>query len=137
MVGLWVNVYRMINLNGAQEIEIRKINLAKQTEGSEKGLILEVDLEYPDELHEIIDDYPLAAEKNRCDKRHAFKLLWRNKTQIQYINGSCQKAGSIIKWQRKVCTYLKKTRVISWFGVRLKRFIEHYDAISRRGWNST
>ena len=65
----------MINLNGAQEIEIRKINLAKQTEGSEKGLILEVDLEYPDVLHEIIDDYPLAAEKNRCDKGHAFKLL--------------------------------------------------------------
>ena len=53
----------MINLNGAQEIEIRKINLQKQTEGSEKGLILEVDLEYPDELHEIDDDYPLAAEK--------------------------------------------------------------------------
>ena len=53
----------MINLNGAQEIEIRKINLAKQTEGSEKGLILEVDLEYPDELHEIDDDYPLAACK--------------------------------------------------------------------------
>ena len=53
----------MINLNDAQEIEIRKINLQKQTEGSEKGLILEVDLEYPDELHEIDDDYPLAAEK--------------------------------------------------------------------------
>ena len=53
----------MINLNGAQEIEIRKINFQKQTECSEKGLILEVDLEYPDELHEIDDDYPLAAEK--------------------------------------------------------------------------
>ena len=33
---------------------------------SEKGLIgyfLEVDLEYPDELHELHNDYPLAPEK--------------------------------------------------------------------------
>ena len=74
----------MINLNGAQEIEIRKINLAKQTEGSEKGLILEVDLEYPDVLREIIDDYPLAAEKidvtkdmlsNYCEEiRHKYNI---------------------------------------------------------------
>ena len=74
----------MINLNGAQEIEIRKTNLAKQTEGSEKGLILEVDLEYPDVLREIIDDYPLAAEKidvtkdmlsNYCEEiRHKYNI---------------------------------------------------------------
>ena len=74
----------MINLNGAQEIEIRKINLTKQTEGSEKGLILEVDLEYPDVLREIIDDYPLAAEKidvtkdmlsNYCEEiRHKYNI---------------------------------------------------------------
>ena len=66
------------------EIEIRKINLAKHTEGSEKGLILEVDLEYPDELHEIDDDYPLAAEKidvtkdmlsNYCEEiRHKYNI---------------------------------------------------------------
>ena len=27
------------------------------------GFILEVDLEYPDELHELHNDYPLAPEK--------------------------------------------------------------------------
>ena len=74
----------MINLNGAQDIEIRKINLEKHTEGSEKGLILEVDLEYPDVLHEIIDDYPLAGEKidvtkdmlsNYCEEiRHKYNI---------------------------------------------------------------
>lgn len=28
-----------------------------------KGIILEVDLEYPEELHNLHNDYPLAAEK--------------------------------------------------------------------------
>ena len=43
--------------------QIEKINLGKYTENSEKGLILEVDLEYPQELHDLHNDYPLGPEK--------------------------------------------------------------------------
>ena len=32
-------------------------------ENSSDGYILEVDLEYPDDLHELHNDYPLAPEK--------------------------------------------------------------------------
>ena len=42
---------------------IDKIDLAKYKEDSEKGLILEVDLEYPEELHDLHNDYPLGPEK--------------------------------------------------------------------------
>ena len=43
--------------------EINKTNLASYQDNSKKGLILEVDLEYPQELHDLHDDYRLAAEK--------------------------------------------------------------------------
>ena len=39
------------------------VNLSKYNDESEKGLILEVDLEYPEELHDLHNDYPLASEK--------------------------------------------------------------------------
>ena len=45
------------------EKQINKINLDKYKDDSKKGLILEVDLEYPKELHDLHNNYPLAAEK--------------------------------------------------------------------------
>ena len=43
--------------------KIAKINLGTYTDDSKKGLILEVDLEYPNELHDLHNDYPLGPEK--------------------------------------------------------------------------
>ena len=48
--------------------QIDKIDLSKYKEDSNKGLILEVDLEYPKELHDVHNDYPLAAEKVKVNK---------------------------------------------------------------------
>ena len=46
-----------------EEVDLQKFN-----DESEKGLILEVDLEYPEELHDLHNDYPLAAEKIKITK---------------------------------------------------------------------
>ena len=50
------------------ENHIDKIDLAKYTEDSNKGLILEVNLAYPEELHDLHNDYPLGPEKIKVNK---------------------------------------------------------------------
>ena len=48
---------------GFEWLTEEEVDLSKYNDKSEKGLILEVDLEYPEELHDLHNDYPLAPEK--------------------------------------------------------------------------
>ena len=50
------------------EKQINKIMNKTMFPDNKKGYIFEVGLEYPEELHELHNDYPLAAEKMKVAK---------------------------------------------------------------------
>ena len=56
------------NFKWLSQKKIEKTNLGKYTENNNKGLILEVDLEYPQELHNLHNDFPLGPEKIKVAK---------------------------------------------------------------------
>ena len=62
--------------------DINKINqrLMNIKSNSSSGYILEVDLEYPQELHDIHNDYPLAPEKINIPKE------WLPKYCLKIVN---------------------------------------------------
>ena len=50
------------NLTFLAEDEVESFDLDTTTKSDDYGYILEVDLKYPDRLHDSHFDYPLAAE---------------------------------------------------------------------------
>ena len=57
---------------------VDKLDIMSINEKSPIGYFLEVDLEYPDELHELHNDYPLAPEKLVICCRNLVKKLLIN-----------------------------------------------------------
>ena len=56
------------NFKWMTDKKISKIDLGKYKADGKKGLILEIDLEYPRELHDIHNDYPVTPEKVKVSK---------------------------------------------------------------------
>ena len=50
-------------------IDPKGFDLNKYTNDSSKGCILEIDLEYPKELHQLHNDYPLYLDKIEIKER--------------------------------------------------------------------
>ena len=59
---------KFLPTSGFKWIDPKEFNLNKYTNNSSKGNLLEVDLEYPKELHELHNDYPLAPDKTEIKR---------------------------------------------------------------------
>ena len=58
-------LYHVFKCLNEKEIDGSNVNMV--SENSLHGYILDVDLEYPDELHELDNDYPWALEQIKTD----------------------------------------------------------------------
>ena len=77
------------NFKWMTDKEISKIDLGKYKADGKKGLILKVDLEYPQELHDIHNDYPVAPKRLRyqtiCSQPIARRLPKNITSQLEWL----------------------------------------------------
>ena len=88
---------------------------------SKKGWILEVDLEYPEELHDKHNDYPLAPEKKaiRIDQMSEYQKRMMNELQIDMPN--TEKLVLTLEDKEKYVVHYKNLQFYLSQGMRLKK----------------
>ena len=59
---------KFLPTKGFKLIDPKEFDLNKYTSNSSKGCVLEADLEYPKELRELYNNYPLAPDKTEIKR---------------------------------------------------------------------
>ena len=101
--------------------QIDKINLANYKEDSDKGIILEVDLEYPEELHNQHNDYPLAAEKIKVTKDMLSDYCKNISEKFNISTGLVQKLIPTLSNKNKYVLHYRNLQLYLSLGLKLTK----------------
>ena len=90
------------------------VDLAKYKEDNNKGFIAEVDLQYPEELHDLHNDYPLGPENVKVTKNVLSEYCTKISDNIS--TGLVYKLITTLGNKKKLCFTLQKLTIIygSW-----------------------
>ena len=100
---------------------IDKIDLAKYTEDSKKGLILEVDLAYPEELHDLHNDYPLAPEKMKVTKNMLSDYCQKIASKYNISTGLVHKLIPTLSNKEKYVLHYRNLQLYTDLGLKLTK----------------
>ena len=109
------------NFRWMTEKQIDKINLANYKEDNKKGLILEVDLEYPEELHNLHNDYPLGPEKVKVTEN---MLSWYCKNiakKYKISTGLVHKLIPTLKNKEKYVLHYRNLQLYTDLGLKITK----------------
>ena len=101
--------------------QIEKINLGKYTDDSKKGLILEVDLEYPKELHDLHNDYPLGPEKVKVTNEMLSDYCKKIKKKFNISSGLVYKLIPTLAEKQKYVLHYRNLQLYLNLGLKLKK----------------
>ena len=103
------------------EKQIDKIDLAKYKEDSKKGLILEVDLEYPKELHDLHNDYPLGSEKVKVTKDMLSEYSKRIADKFNISTGLVHKLIPTLSNKKKYVLHYRNLQLYTDLGLKVTK----------------
>ena len=101
--------------------QIEKINLGKYTENSKKGIILEVDLEYPIELHDLHNDYPLGPEKVKVTEDRLSDYCKKIANKYKISTGLVHKLIPTLSNKEKYVLHYRNLQLYLNLGLKLKK----------------
>ena len=101
--------------------QINNINLAKYNEDSNKGSILEVDLEYPKELHDLHNDYPLAAERVCVNKDMLSEYCKKIATKYNISTGLVHKLIPTLSNKEKYVLHYRNLQLYIDLGLKVNK----------------
>ena len=99
------------NFKWMKQHQIDNLDLVKYTEDSKKGLILEVDLEYPKELHNLHNDYPLAAEKMNVKSEMLSEYCKKIQNKYNISIGQVQKLVPTLNDKKKYVLHYRNLQL--------------------------
>ena len=101
------------------EKQIDNMDLAKYDENSKKRLILEVDLEYPKELHDNHNDYPLGPEKLKVSNDMLSGYCKRIANKYKISTGLVQKLIQTLKNKQKYVLHYRNLQLYTDLGLKV------------------
>ena len=109
------------NFKWLSQKRIKKTNLGKYTENSDKGLILEVDLEYPQELHNLHNDFPLGPEKIKVAKDMLSDYCKQIADKFNISSGLVHKLIPTLNNKEKYVLHYRNLQLYLSLGLKLKK----------------
>ena len=103
------------------EKQIDKIDLAKYKEDSNKGIILEVDLEYPQELHDFHNDYPIGPEKVKVTKDMLSEYSKRIADKFNISTGLVHKLIPTLSNKEKYVLHYRNLQLYTYLGLKVTK----------------
>ena len=109
------------NFKWLSQNQIEKTNLGKYTENSKKGLILKVDLEYLQELHDLHNDYPLGPEKIKVAKDLLSDYCKKIADKFNISSGLVHKLIPTLNDKEKYILHYRNLQSYLSLGLKLKK----------------
>ena len=109
------------NFKWLSQKQIEKTNLNEYTENSKKGLLLEVDLEYPHELHDLHNDYPLGPEKIKITKDELSDYCNKIAEKFNISSGLVHKLIPTLNNKEKYVLHYRNLQLYLSLGLKLKK----------------
>ena len=109
------------NFKWMTDKEISKINLGKYELDSKEGLILEVDLEYPKELYDLHNEYPIAPEKVKVSNDMLSAYCKKIAKKYNIATGLVRKLIPTLRDKKEYVLHYRNLQLYLDLGLKIKK----------------